>query len=93
MHFEPPTSEPLPAWLDRICHDIEVRLTASLSVTDRDERRALVLNHQAKIEADSLRVDVHFSLASHPIELRMAGLDRDPGWVPAAGRSIYFHYD
>ena len=46
-----------------------------------------------EIETTSARVDAHFSLAKHPIELRMAGLDRDPGWVPAGGRSIYFHYD
>jgi hypothetical protein len=39
------------------------------------------------------RVAVLFRLAEHPIELRMAGLDRDPGWVPAAGRHIVFHYD
>ena len=26
-------------------------------------------------------------------EIRMAGLDRDPGWVPAAGRVISFHFE
>ena len=92
-HFEPPTGEPLGIWLDGICNDLQERLTTSLGEIDRGDLRALVLNHRARIEADSLRLDAHFSLANHPIELRLAGLDRDPGWVPAGGRSIYFHYD
>ena len=38
-------------------------------------------------------VDVMFSLAELPIELRLSGLDRDPGWIPAADRVVAFHYD
>jgi len=34
-----------------------------------------------------------FALAGLPIELRIAGLDRDPSWVPAAGRFINFHFE
>lgn len=91
--FEPPTAEPLALWLDRICHHVRVRTAASLGLGDARDLRALVLNHHAKIETTSARMDAHFALATHPIELRMAGLDRDPGWVPAGGRSIYFYYD
>lgn len=93
VDFEPPAGEPLPLWLDGICHDLHARVAASLGLGDDCDLRSLVLNYHAKIEADEARVDAHFSLANHPIELRVAGLDRDPGWVPAAGRSIYFHYD
>lgn len=91
--FEPPSGESLSIWLDRICHDVRVRLAASLGLADDSDLRAPVLNHAAKIETTSARVDAHFALAAHPIELRVAGLDRDPGWMPAGGRSIYFHYD
>jgi hypothetical protein len=35
---------------------------------------------------------INFALAELPIEIRIAGLDRDPGWVPAAGRFIAFHF-
>ena len=91
--FEPPSGESLSIWLDRICHDVQARVAASLGLRDDCDLRALVLNHYAKIETTSARVDAHFALAAHPIELRVAGLDRDPGWVPAGGRSIYFHYD
>ncbi|HYJ03872.1 MAG TPA: hypothetical protein VEX43_01980 [Chthoniobacterales bacterium] len=91
--FEVPTGEPLEIWIDRICDELHARVAASLGLDHECDFRPLVLNHHARIEADAARVNAHFSLAIHPIELRVAGLDRDPGWVPAAGRSIYFHYD
>jgi hypothetical protein len=72
---------------------VQARVAASLGLGDDFELRRLVLNHQAKIETNSERLDAHFSLAKHPVELRVAGLDRDPGWVPAGGRSLHFHYD
>jgi hypothetical protein len=92
-YFEPEGGELLADWVERNCRDIDRRLTAALAIDDPAALHALVLNHIARVEARALRLDVHFSLATHPIELRMAGLDRDPGWVPAGGRSIYFHYD
>ncbi len=39
------------------------------------------------------RVDVHASLAQLPLAVRMAGLDRDIGWLPAAGLDIRFHFE
>ena len=92
-YFEPPSGEPLTIWLDKICHDVRERVAAALSLCDGCNLRTLVLNHHARIETTAARMDAHFSLATHPIQLRIAGLDRDPGWVPAGGRSIYFHYD
>jgi hypothetical protein len=91
--FEPPNGESLATWLDRICHEIQVRVLASLGLGDACDLQTLLLNHPANIEASSARLDASFSLANHPIALRIAGLDRDPGWVPASGRSIYFHYE
>lgn len=38
-------------------------------------------------------VDVVFSLEQIRLELRMAGLDQDPGWVPELARAIAFHYE
>jgi hypothetical protein len=38
-------------------------------------------------------VDVLFQLAGLPVEVRLSGLDRDPGWVPAAGRFVAFRYE
>ena len=38
------------------------------------------------------RLDLHFALAALPIALRLAGLDRDPGWLPSEGRDLRFHF-
>lgn len=92
-YFEPEEGESFVDWVERNCHQIDKRLTAALAVTDPEALHTMVLNDIAQVETGALRVDVHFNLATHPIELRIAGLDRDPGWVPAGGRSIYFHYD
>lgn len=91
--FEPPTGERLDLWVARTCDDFQERVRWSLGPDPGRDFLALMLNHRARIDASSTRVDAHFSLAAHPIELRLAGLDRDPGWVPAGGRAIYFHYD
>jgi hypothetical protein len=39
------------------------------------------------------RLNVTFELARLPLAVRLAGLDRDPGWVPAAGRYVAFHFE
>jgi hypothetical protein len=39
------------------------------------------------------RVDVLMKLNELPIAIRLAGLDRDPGWVPAAGRFVAFRFE
>jgi hypothetical protein len=52
-----------------------------------------LLSRLAHITLTPAHIDVSFPLLSHPIEIRMAGLDRDPGWIPAAGRYVSFHFD
>jgi hypothetical protein len=54
---------------------------------------ALLLTHTARLQASAGRVDVYLTLAHLPLALRLAGLDRDPGWVPAAGCDVRFHFD
>ena len=51
-----------------------------------------MLRLSARIECDAERLDVHFSLEQLPLAVRMAGLDRDPGWIPAAGRDLRLHF-
>ena len=41
----------------------------------------------------SSRLDAHFDLATHPLAIRQAGLDRDLGWLPAAGLAVWLHFD
>lgn len=38
------------------------------------------------------QVSVEFPAAEHPLSIRMAGFDRDPGFIPAAGRTMTFRF-
>ncbi|MGO4778520.1 hypothetical protein AB4084_23945, partial [Lysobacter sp. 2RAB21] len=51
-----------------------------------------VCRHRARVRRGPTSIDVHLSLADLPLALRCAGLDRDPGWIPAAGHGIRFHF-
>jgi acetyl/propionyl-CoA carboxylase alpha subunit len=59
----------------------------------RDDATEFVFRIPARVALTATRVDVFYSLNRHPIEIRLAGLDRDPGWVPAAGRFVAFHFE
>jgi hypothetical protein len=91
--FEPPGGQSLSEWIERTFEQVQARLVVALGIADSEALYPLVLEHRADIEATATRIDVRFSLSAHPIELRIAGLDRDPGWVPSGGRSIAFHYE
>jgi hypothetical protein len=54
---------------------------------------ALVCRCGGRVAVTASHVDVHFPLAELPIVIRLAGLDRDPGWIPAAGRFVAFHFE
>jgi hypothetical protein len=58
-----------------------------------DKSAQFLVSRTARIALTPAHIDVAFTLMSHPIEIRMAGLDRDPGWIPAAGRYVSFHFD
>jgi hypothetical protein len=64
-----------------------------LSVNRRVHLGELLLERGARVCVTPVYLDIYLSLEELPISVRMAGLDRDPGWVPAAGRQIAFHFD
>lgn len=51
---------------------------------------SLAIPGHCRVGAD--RIDIDLALADLPLPLRLAGLDRDPGWLPAEGRAIAFHF-
>ncbi len=85
--------EALNRWLDQLMPCLETRVRRALGEECGADWHSMVLRQSARIETTSERVDVHFSLEDHPVALRRAGLDRNPGWIPAAGRIVTFHYD
>jgi hypothetical protein len=80
------------AWVARLVPYVRARLRRALGIED-DEIVARLLVHTARVHATATHVDVVLPLDALPIEVRFAGLDRDPGWVPAAGRFIAFHFE
>ncbi len=80
-----------PTWLTDLLPHIRARLHLALGIDD--DLAEILLHHEARITITPTHFDVFFPLADHPIEIRLSGLDRNPGWVPAAGRFIAFHYD
>ncbi|PKN92447.1 MAG: hypothetical protein CVU44_15040 [Chloroflexi bacterium HGW-Chloroflexi-6] len=76
-------------WLEQLAHILRARLALALGFDDLPR----LLSQPAQVFLASTRLDVHFSLAAHPLELRLAGLDRDLGWLPAAGYAIFYHFE
>lgn len=96
---EPPTGPqagptgPLTDWLEWLMPYLRWRLDRALGCDDADTAGRVLCEQPATVRVTEARLDVTFSLERLPIEVRLAGLDRDPGWVPSAGRFIAFHYD
>jgi hypothetical protein len=82
-----------PTWLADLMPHLKARLILALGIESEDSLADILLYHHAKVTITPTHAHVFFSLADHPIEIRLSGLDRNPGWVPAAGRFIAFHYD
>jgi hypothetical protein len=66
----------------------------ALALGDARWRRACrqLLSLPGRIMCDAERLEVHLSLERLPVAVRVAGLDRDPGWIPAAGRDLRFYF-
>jgi hypothetical protein len=96
--FEPPAGwgggpEGLDAWTASMLSMLRERLALALGPGPDVDVPAFVCRHSGEIEATAGAVDVHLALHELPLEIRIAGLDRDPGWIPAAGRAVRFHFD
>ncbi|HEY6000587.1 MAG TPA: hypothetical protein VI078_14975 [bacterium] len=89
-----PSPSPVARWCGWVMPYLGSRI--ALAMRRAGARRAagdVLVRQAARVVLSAARVDIHLQLARLPIEVRLAGLDRDPGWVPSAGRGIRFHYD
>ncbi|MGB8506842.1 MAG: hypothetical protein WCD76_00420 [Pyrinomonadaceae bacterium] len=81
-------------WLDWLTPYVRARLSLALGAgSSEGELARLLCEEHAVVRLTETHLDVTFSLAQQSIEVRIAGLDRNPGWVPAGGRYIAFHYE
>lgn len=83
----------LERWLGRLLPYVNARLRRALGVRESDEAARLVCCQEARVSVTETRLDVTFALEQLPVEVRLSGLDRNPGWVPAAGRHVAFGYE
>jgi hypothetical protein len=91
--FESPDGTPFDIWLQQIILQVHASLLPAFGLENPAELGPLLCAHPARILISSARLDVTFSLAEHPLVIRQSGLDRDPGWIPAAGHYVVYHYD
>ena len=88
-----PTDHRSSAWLDRLFPYLRARLLRALNGSEPETLGPMLCRARARIFVTADRLDVMLSLEEHPIAIRLSGLDRDPGWVPAAGRFVAFHFE
>ncbi len=82
----------LMAWVQRVTPAFRAILCGWL----KQPAEALVevlLRHPARLYLSSSHVDLVLPMEAVSLPVRLAGLDRDPGWQPAFGRVILFHFD
>ena len=87
-----PLSPALQSWLCWLMPYIYARLQRALGMEEDENPCATLCRHSASISVSATHLRIDLVLAELPIAIRIAGLDRDPGWVPAAGRFIAFHF-
>jgi hypothetical protein len=90
---EPPTPDEQQA-LRRICDAVVAALVQRLAPANDDRAAILdrVIRRPARIVADPGWFEVRFALDDVSIEVRRAGLDVDPNWVPWLGIVLRFAY-
>ncbi|MEM6253941.1 MAG: hypothetical protein AAF821_13560 [Cyanobacteria bacterium P01_D01_bin.156] len=85
---DPISQEILQQWCDQILPQVQDYLAGRL-----EHPIANYLLEPATLYLTRTHVDVIFTLDQIRLDVRMAGLDQDPGWVPALARVVAFHYE
>jgi hypothetical protein len=80
-------------WLTRLTEYVRARLFRALGVGESRELSHLVCERRARVFVTAAHLDVVMRLVELPVAVRFAGLDRDPGWLPVAGRHVAFHFE
>lgn len=91
-----PRAAPPPRLAQRCWHALAISLREDLALSlDLPPGAAMtrLLQVPAQVWVTAGEVLVVYPLQQHPVEVRLAGLDRDPGFLPAAGRSLRFVFE
>ncbi|MBW8845321.1 MAG: hypothetical protein JF607_10135 [Burkholderiales bacterium] len=83
---------PWSTWLPAYARSLRRRLCQRLGLRSAQWPRALMLAQPARLWLSEAEWVAEFDLSSHDVAWRLAGLDRDPGWLPSAGISLRFRF-
>lgn len=95
--FSESISQPLSTWLNLMLPSLQLRLKQALGYKARTDPQADLFADlffcPATLHVNSTHIDLVSQLKHISLPVRMAGLDRNPGWVPELGRVISFHFN
>lgn len=77
-------------WLPAFARSLRRRLCRRLGLRVAAWPRALTLARPARLWLSEAEWVAEFDLGAHDVAWRLAGLDRDPGWLPSTGISLRF---
>jgi hypothetical protein len=76
-----------------IRYRLETALASDADETDARGPIAALLHKRGRLHITLTHVDLVLPLDAVSVAVRLAGLDRDPGWLPTFGRVVLFHFD
>jgi len=79
-------------WVAALGRYLAARLAAALGTPDPRAARDRVCRRAGELRLGPDSVVLLLSLADHPLEIRFAGLDRDPGRLAGTERAISFEF-
>jgi hypothetical protein len=91
MRREP--APPLTRWVARVAAYADARLRRALDLAPERSLDDFLLRRRGRVYVTPTHVDIVLALAELPLEVRFAGLDRTPGWIPATGRFVAFDFE
>jgi hypothetical protein len=83
----------LARWLSLALPFIDWRLRAALHLPDDASLAEDLLLLPGQLYLTASQIDLVASLNRISLPVRLAGLDRNPGWLPAWGRAVYFPFE
>jgi hypothetical protein len=80
-------------WLTLVMPFIGWRIARACALESVDEAVRLLIDLPARIYVTKSHIDVVTSIENIRVPVRLAGLDRSPGWVRSIQRVVLFHFE
>lgn len=80
-------------WLKLVTPFIGWRIARACALDEVDEALRLLIELPARVYVTASHIDVVTSIENIRVPVRLAGLDRSPGWVRSLQRVVLFHFE